>query len=72
VGGCPVLGYDIVAGGGRLVVNEEEAEQVRTIFALFEKTGSAQQVLEDIERRDWRLKGWHENGEASVMVGALP
>ena len=41
VGGCPVLGYDVDAGGGRLVVNEEEAERVRAIFALFEETGSA-------------------------------
>jgi site-specific DNA recombinase len=37
VGGCPVLGYDVDAGGGRLVVNEEEAERVRAIFALFEE-----------------------------------
>ncbi len=36
VGGCPVLGYDVDPGGGRLVVNEEEAERVRAIFALFE------------------------------------
>jgi site-specific DNA recombinase len=28
VGGCPVLGYDVDPGGGRLVVNEEEAERV--------------------------------------------
>src|SRR5437870_11889251 len=32
VGGCPVLGYDVDPGGGRLVVNEEEAEQVRAIL----------------------------------------
>ena len=25
VGGCPVLGYDVDPGGGRLIVNEEEA-----------------------------------------------
>lgn len=25
VGGCPVLGYDVAPGGGRLVVNEPEA-----------------------------------------------
>src|SRR5450755_3031290 len=34
VGGCPVLGYDVDPGRGRLVVNAEEAERVRTIFAL--------------------------------------
>src|SRR5882672_1615278 len=41
VGGYPVLGYDIDPAGGRLVVNEDEAERVRAIFALFEENGSA-------------------------------
>ena len=58
VGGCPVLGYDVEPGGGRLVVNEEEAERVRAIFALLEEHGSAQQTLVEIERRGWRLKSW--------------
>jgi site-specific DNA recombinase len=58
VGGCPVLGYDVDPGGGRLVVNEEEAESVRAIFALFEEKGSALLTLAEIERRGWRLKSW--------------
>jgi site-specific DNA recombinase len=58
VGGCPVLGYDVGHGGGRLVVNEQEAERVRTIFALFEEHGSAQLTLAEIERRGWQLKSW--------------
>ncbi len=58
VGGCPVLGYGVDPGGGRLVVNEAEAEQVRAIFALFAETGSLQQTLAEIERRGWRLKSW--------------
>jgi site-specific DNA recombinase len=58
VGGRPVLGYDVDPGGGRLVVNEEEAERVRAIFALFEEHGSALLTLAEIERRGWRLKGW--------------
>jgi site-specific DNA recombinase len=58
VGGCPVLGYDVDPGGGRLVVNEEEAERVRAIFALFEEHGSALRTLTEIERRGWRLKSW--------------
>ena len=53
-----MLGYDVDPGGGRLVVNEEEAERVRAIFALFEETGSARQTLAEIERRGWRLKSW--------------
>jgi site-specific DNA recombinase len=53
-----VLGYDIHPGGGRLVVNEEEAERVRAIFALFEEHGSVQGTLAEIERRGWHLKSW--------------
>ena len=58
VGGCPVLGYDVDPGGGRLVVNEEEAERVRAIFALFEQHRSVLLTLKEIERRGWRLKSW--------------
>jgi site-specific DNA recombinase len=58
VGGCPVLGYDVDPGGGRLVVNEQEAERVRAIFALFEEHASALKTLTEIDRRGWRLKSW--------------
>ena len=58
VGGCPVLGYDVGHGGGRLVVNEEEADRVRTIFGLFEEHRSILLTLVEIERRGWRLKSW--------------
>src|SRR5437016_6869901 len=39
IGGHPVLGYDIDPKGGRLHVNPEEAEQVRTIFGLYLERG---------------------------------
>jgi site-specific DNA recombinase len=39
-------------------VNEEEAERVRAIFALFEEQGSALATLAEIERRGWKLKSW--------------
>ncbi len=58
VGGCPVLGYDVDPGGGRLIVNEEEAERVRAIFALFEEHRSGAATLAEIDRRGWRLKSW--------------
>jgi site-specific DNA recombinase len=58
VGGCPVLGYDVDAGGGRLVVNDDEAERVRAIFSLFEKYGSVRRTLDEIQRRGWRMKSW--------------
>jgi site-specific DNA recombinase len=64
VGGCPVLGYDVDPGGGRLIVNDEEAERVRAIFALFEEHRSAVLTLAEIERRGWRLKSWtRKSGE---------
>ena len=58
VGGCPVLGYDVDPGGGRLVVNEAEADRVRAIFALLEEHGSVTLTLAEIQRRGWRLKSW--------------
>jgi site-specific DNA recombinase len=64
VGGYPVLGYDVNPSGGRLIVNEEEAERVRAIFALFEQHGSAIPTLTEIERRGWTLKSWtRKNGQ---------
>jgi site-specific DNA recombinase len=57
-GRLPVLGYDVDPAGGRLIVNEEEADRVRAIFALFEKHGSLLPTLAEIGRRDWRLKSW--------------
>ncbi|MGA2145970.1 MAG: recombinase family protein [Bryobacteraceae bacterium] len=76
VGGCPVLGYDVDPGGGRLVVNEVEAERVRSIFALFEELGSVRQTLAEIERQGWRLKSWtRKTGEfrsgGRFTLGAL-
>jgi site-specific DNA recombinase len=58
VGGCPVLGYDLDPSGGRLRVNEEEAERVRAIFDLFEKRGSIVLTLAELQRRGWTLKSW--------------
>jgi site-specific DNA recombinase len=37
IGGIPVLGYDVDPRGGRLVVNQKEAERVQEIFALCDK-----------------------------------
>jgi site-specific DNA recombinase len=57
-GGYPVLGYDIDARGGRLIVNRVEAERVRALFALFENLGSIRDTLEEVVRRGWTLKTW--------------
>jgi site-specific DNA recombinase len=56
VGGTPVLGYDVVAGGGRLVVNDKESRRVRDIFALFAEHHSLAAVVGELIRRRWKTK----------------
>ena len=57
-GGIPMLGYDVAAGGGKLVVNEEEAAQVRAIFGLYLKHRSVGRVLAEVLSRQWTTKHW--------------
>jgi len=75
VGGRPVLGYDVDAGGRRLMVNEGEAERVRAIFDIFAERGSVEETWEEIHRRGWRTKSWtrktgefREGGEFTLGV----
>lgn len=54
IGGPNPLGYDVVSG--KLLVNEEEAEQVRAIFELYIKERSLLRTVEVLNRRGWRTK----------------
>src|SRR4051812_4384965 len=56
VGGTPVLGYDVHPAGGRLVVDEPEAQRVREIFRLFQKDGSLRKLVQQLEARRWTNK----------------
>ncbi len=58
IGGNLVLGYDAAPKGGALVVNKQEAEQVRTIFGFYLELGSLIPVVEELERRGVRMKHW--------------
>src|SRR5712692_6230070 len=58
VGGTPVLGYDVAPGGGKLVVNEDEAHQVRAIFALYLEHRALSPVLSEVQKRQWTTKRW--------------
>jgi DNA invertase Pin-like site-specific DNA recombinase len=58
VGGIPALGYEVAPGGGKLVINEEEARQVRAIFALYLEHGALLPVLGQIQGRQWTKKRW--------------
>jgi site-specific DNA recombinase len=64
-GGSPVLGYDIDPKGYRLVVNADEAERVRAIFALYLEHESLLPVVEELVRRGWRNKQWRTRKEKS-------
>ena len=58
VGGMPVLGYDLDRKGGRLVVNEEEAQQVRAVYDLYMEHKALMPVVQELERRKWGVKKW--------------
>jgi site-specific DNA recombinase len=70
MGGVPVLGYDVAPGGGRLVVNNEEAERVRAIFTLYLEYGSVDQVLAAVQAQGWRSKRW--TGGTETPHGGRP
>jgi site-specific DNA recombinase len=58
VGGIPPLGYDVAAGGGRLVVNEGEAEVVQEVFTLYQERQSVLAVAEELNRLGRTTKQW--------------
>jgi site-specific DNA recombinase len=57
-GGMPVLGYDVHPDGGKLLVNEEEAKQVRALFRLYLTHLSLRLVVEEALARGWTTKSW--------------
>ncbi|KAB2949474.1 MAG: recombinase family protein [Phycisphaerae bacterium] len=60
MGGKPLLGYDLIVtpGGGKLVVNDDEAARVRAIFELYLEHERIAPVLQELDRRAWRTKQW--------------
>jgi site-specific DNA recombinase len=58
IGGYPILGYDVAPKGGALLQNPAEAKRVREIFTLYLQLGALIPVLEELERREWRMKTW--------------
>jgi site-specific DNA recombinase len=55
-GGHPQLGFDVDPKGYRLIVNEEEAAQVRAIFKLYLEHEALLPVVQELERRGWTNK----------------
>jgi len=57
-GGRPILGFDVDPRGGRLMVNENEAVQVRATFALYLEHGSLIPTIRELDARAWTNKRW--------------
>jgi len=57
-GGMPMLGYDVDARGGRLLVNEDEAARVPEIFALYLDRQSLITASALLNERGWTTKRW--------------
>jgi site-specific DNA recombinase len=75
-GGMPVLGYDVDPRGPRLVVNEDEAARVRSIFELYLEHEGLLPVVAELERRGWCNKRWttrkgHERGGKPFIKTSL-
>jgi site-specific DNA recombinase len=57
-GGMAILGYDVDAQNGKLVVNEEEAALVRAIYGLYLRHETLALVVRELSRRGWVNKRW--------------
>lgn len=59
-GGMPVLGYDVDRSNcsPKLVINADEANQVRRIFDLYLQRESLLSVVDELEHRGWCNKTW--------------
>lgn len=68
VGGMPLLGYNVVES--KLVVDPDEAEQVRQIFGLYLENEGLLPVVEELDRRGWRTKRW-TTGKGTVRGGRV-
>jgi len=55
-GGRPILGYDVV--DKKLVVNGDEAQQVRATFELYLEQGSLRETVTELARRGWVNKSF--------------
>jgi site-specific DNA recombinase len=67
-GGKPVLGYDILSSptGTKLLVNPDEAEQVKAIFALYLKHQGLVATVTELNRRHWTTKRFITKAGKSV------
>ena len=71
LGGQPLLGYDVDREKMRLLVNPEEAELVRWIFARFVELKSSLKVARELNAQGHRTKAWTTK-KGKAMGGNTP
>ncbi len=69
-GGHLILGYDLDSENGRLVINAEEAERVRSIFHWYRDGESVFSIAAKVSRLGWRNKQW--TTRADKLYGGQP
>lgn len=57
-GGMPLLGYDIEPQGGKLRINEVEANRIRAIYDLYLERESIMATIAELDNRGWNNKSW--------------
>jgi site-specific DNA recombinase len=57
-GGHLILGYDLDPGGGKLIINPQEAERVREMFRQYLEGASVLDIVRRCDRQGWRNKQW--------------
>lgn len=57
-GGHILLGYDLDSKAGRLIVNPEEAERVRSMFRLYLEGRTVTEIVRHCDKQGWRNKQW--------------
>src|SRR5215831_12450663 len=57
-GGHILLGYDLDATAGKLVVNAQEAERVQEVFRSYLEGIQVTEIVQRFDKRGWRNKQW--------------
>jgi site-specific DNA recombinase len=68
-GGHLILGYDLDSVHGRLVINPDEAERVRSIFNWYLGGESVFSIVAKVRQLGWRNKEW--TTRADTLYGGL-
>ncbi|MFM8396494.1 MAG: recombinase family protein, partial [Pirellula sp.] len=66
----PLLGYDIEPQGGKLRINEVEANRVRAIYDLYLDRESIMATIAELDNRGWNNKSW--NTKKGMLRGGSP